>query len=351
MGCAGSSPGHVVDEPEVYKHAVAEPEVARPNLLAARSATPALASKSRGTGKGKGKGKGMSKGMGKGKGKGKGTCGTASKFQIELEGKWENYGKEEDAILRRAYLVGHPHAKYHLRGQDYEYNFKTMKQINLGTCKERRIRPPRFMRPPQAPLLPPGSIVVVTVPEGAAGGTMKINDPNNAGEKLEVSVPAGAKTGAKMAVPVPKKGETAADVRKRQEGYSTGAVVAMGAAAAGAGVVGGAILGDHLTGGEVGAAASEWAEGAYSDAADWVTGAAADVGAWAEGAAEDTRAWAEGAAEDAGEWVPRAVEDAAEWTEGAAEDAGEWVAGAAEDIGDWLGEATEDAGDFVMDLF
>merc|ERR1719442_43751 len=132
----------------------------------------------------------MSKGLGKGKGKGKGKCDTASKFQIELEGKWENYGKDEDAILKRAYLVGHPHAKYHLRGQDYEYNFKSMKQINLGTGKERKIRPPRFMRPPRTPLLPPGSIVVVTVPEGAAGGTMKINDPKNSGEKLEVFVPA-----------------------------------------------------------------------------------------------------------------------------------------------------------------
>merc|ERR1719162_2169534 len=287
----------------------------------------------------------------KGKGVGKGQCFTASKFQIELEGKWDNYGKEEDAILKRAYLVGHPRAKYQLRGQDYEYSFKSMKQINLGTGKERRIRPPRFMRPPRTPLLPPGSIVVVTVPEGAAGGTMKINDPQNAGEKLEVFVPAGAKAGAKMAVPVPQKGETAADVRRRQEGYSAGTVAAMGAAAAGAGVVGGAILGDHLAEGEVGAAASDWAEGAHSDAADWAAGAAADVGAWAEDAAEDASAWAEGAVEDAGEWVPRAAEDAAEWAEGAAEDAGEWVAGAAGDVGDWLGEATEDAGDFVMDLF
>lgn len=338
-------------EPEVHEHVVTEAKEARPNLLTAGSTTPALPSKSRSAGKGKGKGRGVSKGVGKGKGKGKGKCGSASKFQIELEGKWENYGKEEDAILKRAYLVGHPHAKYHLRGQDYEYSFEAMKQVNLGTGKERRIRPPRFVRPPKAPLLPPGSIVVVSVPEGAAGGTMKINDPNNTGEKLEVFVPEGAKTGAKMAVPVPKKGETAADVRKRQEGYSTGAMVAAGVAAAGAGVVGGAILGDHLTGGEVGAAASEWAEGAYSDAADWVTGAAAEVGAWAEGAVEDTRAWVEGAAEDADEWIPSAAEDVAEWTEGAVDDAGEWIAGAAEDVGDWLGEAAEDAGDFVMDLF
>merc|ERR1719230_861703 len=127
---------------------------------------------------------------------------------------------------------------------------------------------------------------------------MKINDPKNSGEKLEVFVPAGAKAGAKMAVPVPQEGETAADVRKRQEGYSAGAMAAMGVAAAGAGVVGGAILGDHLTGGEVGAAAGEWAEGAYSDAADWVTGAAADVGAWAEGAYSDAADWVTGAAAD-----------------------------------------------------
>ena len=55
---------------------------------------------------------------------------------------------------------------------------------------------------------------------------------------LEVVVPASAKIGSKLAVPVPKKGEKVEEVVKRQQEHSTGAKVAMaGAAAVGLGAV------------------------------------------------------------------------------------------------------------------
>jgi len=244
---------------------------------------------------------------GKGKGKGK----KVSKFQVQLSGKYEDYSKEEDAILKRAYLVGQPNVRFHLRGQNYEYNFtKPMKQKNLDSGKTRDIRPPVGLTPPSKPLLGTGPMKVVRVKPGDAGKTIMVDDPNNPGQKVPVLVPAGAKPGAQMAVPLPAKGEKVEDVQKKQSGWSTGGKVAAGAgavAALGAVGVGGVILGDHLAGGDMGA-----------DAVD----AVAD---WGEGAGEAV----------------------ADWTDGAVEDAGEFLG----DAGEWVTDAAEDVGDFFMDLF
>eukprot|EP00421_Protoceratium_reticulatum_P029471 CAMPEP_0168483374 /NCGR_PEP_ID=MMETSP0228-20121227/65535_1 /TAXON_ID=133427 /ORGANISM="Protoceratium reticulatum, Strain CCCM 535 (=CCMP 1889)" /LENGTH=42 /DNA_ID= /DNA_START= /DNA_END= /DNA_ORIENTATION= len=38
-------------------------------------------------------------------------------FQVKLGGEWKDYAKDEDKILKRAYLAGFPNAKYALRGQ------------------------------------------------------------------------------------------------------------------------------------------------------------------------------------------------------------------------------------------
>jgi len=252
--------------------------------------------------------------------------GKDAKFQIKLAGKWEDYEKQEDAILKKAYLVGHPNCKFHLRGQKYEYNFTSMKQKNLGTHKEREIRPPRGFKAPKMPLLPTGPMTVLTVRPGQPGTTIEIKDPNNKNQTIQVNVPSGSKPGQKMAVPLPEPGSTVQEVQRKQKEHSTGAKLAMGTAgiaAVGGIAVGGVILGDHLTGGTLG-----------------VSEAAADV-------AESAVDWVEGAVEDA----PAFVDAAVDWTEGAAEDAGEWIEGAVEDAGDWLGDAAEDTGDFVMSLF
>lgn len=242
-----------------------------------------------------------------------------SKFQVKLSGEFNDYGPEEDSILKRAYLVGHPNCKFHLRGQNYEYNFRGMQQKNLGTAKSRDIRPPVGMRPPSQPLLPPGPMTVITVKPGQAGTTVEIPDPNQKGKKMQVNVPSGAKPGQKMAVPMPDKGESVSDVQKKQKSYSTGAKIAMGTAgvaAVGGLAVGGVILGDHLTGGTLG-----------------VADAAAD------------------AAHVVADGVTDAYETVADWAPGAAEATGDWVEGAAEDVGDWLGDAADDTGDFIMNLF
>jgi len=279
---------------------------------------------------------------GKGGGKGR-KSGKVSRFQIILGGKWKDYGRDEDAVMKRAYMTGNKKCKFNLRGQHYEYDFKKMVQINKDTRKERKIRPPQGApKPPKKPILPTGPMVILSVKAGQPGTVIQIDDPNNPGQKISVAVPAHAKPGSKMAIPLPAKGESVEVVTKRQEahdketgaktGWSTGAKVAAGGAAA-VGVaavgVGGVILGDHLAGG---------------DLAETIGEAVVDAGEAAVDAAED-------AGEAIADWAPGAAEDVGEALADAGEDVGEWAAAAADDVADWLGDAAEDVGDFVTDLF
>jgi len=238
-----------------------------------------------------------------------------------LSQKWEDYKADEDAVLKRAYLVGQPNCRFSLRGQSYEYNFASMKQVNQGSGKQRDIRVPRGMTAPSKPLLPAGPMTVIKVRRGQAGKMIVIDDPNNPGRKLKVNVPKGAKTGQRMAVPVPEKGESLQDVQKKQKSHSLAARLAMGTAgvaAMGALAVGGVILGDHLSGGAV----SDGIGDAFGDGAG---DAVADATAWVEGAVADFPEWIEGVGED--------------------------IVDAGEAAVDWLGDAAEDTGDFITSLF
>lgn len=244
-----------------------------------------------------------------------------NKFQVKLSGQWEDYKAEEDGILKRAYLVGKPNCRFNLRGQQYEYDFARMAQLNQNTGKQREIRPPHAMKAPPKPLLPSGPMAVIKVQPGQAGKMIQINDPNNPGQTLKVNVPKGAQAGQKMAVPVPEHGESLQDVQRKQKSHSACAKLLMGTAtvaAVGTLAVGGVILGDHLSGGAV-------AEGVGDVFGDGAGDAVADATAWVEGAVEDFPEWIEGVGED--------------------------IAGAAEDAVDWLGDAAEDVGDFITDLF
>lgn len=317
-----------------------------------------------------------SKGQGKAKGKGKGkgnatpmTIDKTSKWQVQLAGDFKDYGDQEDMILKRAFLVGQPHAKFSLRGQDYLYDFRKMLQKNEHTGKSRSIRQPWKMTAPPQPILPPGPMTVIQIKDGQAGQIIEIDDPNNPGQKVQVMVPPKAQPGQKMAVPLPEKGQSVEEVQKKQAGWTTGGKVAAASAlvvGAGAVFVGGAILGDHLLGGDAAATIAEggeafaaWAPGAAEAAGDWTadtaTKGAEAVGEWAPGAWDASKDWVEGAAADAGEWTETAAGDAAEWTEGAYGTATDWVEGdsldMAGDVADWLGDAGEDVGDFVMSLF
>lgn len=252
----------------------------------------------------------------------------AASFQVKLAGDWKDYKGNEDKILKRAYLAGFPNAKYKLRGQQYQVDFAGMTQMNVRTGKKREIRPPfKWTRPPK-PIVPAGPTFCIKVPPGSPGTTIQVPHPKKKSVMIAVNVPASAKVGAAMLVPVPPLPDPAeapmapaadpatpaapaAEAEKKESGgWSTGAKVAAGGAAVvalGGAAVGGAVLGEHI----------------------------ADVGGW-DAAMEDLG----DVAADAGEAIVDAAEDAGEAIAGAAEDAGEWIAGAAEDVGD-----------FVMDLF
>lgn len=245
-------------------------------------------------------------------GKGSGGRGKPKKWQIKLDNQWKDYDENEDRILKRAYLCGQKNCKFHLRGQDYSYDFGKMMQMNLVSKKIREIRPPLGFKAPQRALLPSGPMTVITVRPGQPGQCIQIPNPNNPSQQVSVYVPPLAKAGSKMAVPLPAKGESIQAVQQKQKehekigGWSTGGKIAAagaGLVAVGAVGVGGVVLGDHLAGGDM----------------------AADIGA--------------------------AVVDVGEAVGDVAVDAGEGIADFAGDAVDWLGDAGEDVGDFIMDLF
>lgn len=255
-----------------------------------------------------------------------------SRFQIKLSGEWKDYDKTGDKILKRAYLAGFPHAKYKLRGQEYDINFEKHSQKNNKTGKTREIRPPFKWSAPATPIVPAGQTMCVKVPPGGAGTTIQVPHPAKEmkGQFIAVNVPATAKPGQAMLVPVPGKDEkpitvpddapappaAAAGQPAKKTGWSTGAKVAAGGAAVvgiGGVAVAGAVMGEHLV------------EGDFEGAVDALADFGADIGGAVEGAAGD-------------------IADAAPGV-------GDAIAGAAEDAVEWVGDAAETAGDFIMDLF
>merc|ERR1719440_2122729 len=78
-----------------------------------------------------------------------------------------------------------------------------MMQINKDSGKERRIRQPIKWKPPAKPLVPPGPTTVINVPPGSPGTTIQVPHPRVKGAFISVKVPASAKPGQAMLVPVP----------------------------------------------------------------------------------------------------------------------------------------------------
>jgi len=245
-----------------------------------------------------------------------------SHFQVQLSGEWKNYEGQEDTILKRAYMAGFPNAKYGLRGRRYQVDFKRMMQKNLESGKERQIRPPYAWKgkAPSKPVAEAGPTFCVKVPEGAPGTTIHVPHPKAKGSFIPVSVPATARPGQTMLVPIPAHAEeqptrpeapsppaapvpagaapapapAVAAEGKKKAGWSTGAKVAAGLGVAGA-AVGGVVLGAHI--------AEEGWDATLDDLGDLATSA------------------------------------------------GEGIADGAEAAVDWVGDAAEDVGEFVMDLF
>merc|ERR1719387_1030547 len=58
-------------------------------------------------------------------------------FQWKSGHGWNDYDKQEHAILMRSFMSGHKKAKFHCRGSDYEYDYKKMKQLNKDSGRTR----------------------------------------------------------------------------------------------------------------------------------------------------------------------------------------------------------------------
>jgi len=239
----------------------------------------------------------------------------ATQFQVKLSGDWKDYSKEEDRILKRAFLAGFNNARYGLRGQRYECNFAKMTQKNVATGKVREMRAPHKWTAPPAPICKAGPTMCVRVPDGAAGSSIHVPHPKAKDQFITVQVPSRAKVGQSMLVPVPDVTPMAHDVpvasvaaapeapapepstpdkEEKKRGWSTGAKVAAVGAAGGLAVAG-AVLGEHI--------AEEGWDATMADLGDGLEGA------------------------------------------------GEGIADGAEAAADWVGDAADTAGDFIMDLF
>jgi len=68
------------------------------------------------------------------------------RFQINIDGRWRDYGADEDSILKKYYFAGDEKLVIHLRGRGYEFNFRQMEETSLATGRVRTIRPPPAQR-------------------------------------------------------------------------------------------------------------------------------------------------------------------------------------------------------------
>merc|ERR1719456_595589 len=85
-----------------------------------------------------------------------------------------------------------------------------MLQINRDSGKERSIRQPKTWKPPSKPLVPAGPTTVINVPPGSPGTTIQVPHPLVKGAFISVNVPASAKPGQAMLVPVPREAAVSA---------------------------------------------------------------------------------------------------------------------------------------------
>merc|ERR1719440_1906392 len=85
-----------------------------------------------------------------------------------------------------------------------------MLQVNQESGKEHRIRPPFKPKASVKPRKPTGPTTVVNVPPGAPGTTIQVPHPRVKGAFIAVNVPASAKVGQAMLVPVPEDADALA---------------------------------------------------------------------------------------------------------------------------------------------
>merc|ERR1711976_22940 len=94
-------------------------------------------------------------------------------------------------------------------------------QINKDSGKERRIRQPMKWKQPAKPLVPAGPTTVITVPAGSPGTTIQVPHPRVKGAFISVNVPASAKPGQAMLVPLPPEAAVTASHTPKHKGAKT----------------------------------------------------------------------------------------------------------------------------------
>lgn len=315
-----------------------------------------------------------------------------SKFQVKLGRHWQDYEHKEDKKLKTAYMCGQRTARFNMfingKKEKYEVNFKQMTQENLISGGSREIRAPYRMEAPGGPIrdaddkpMEPGPTICIKVPEGTAGTVIKVPHPKAKGQFFEVKVPADAKPGQAMLVPVPSWEGRLDPVReqfkkwdKDGKGYISfgelAELIAQLNPELSRSEINDLILqvdknqdykisydefATFLEMGKGGGSDPKPAAGGGEDPAapgtekkGWSTGKKVAVGAAAVGGVAVI-----GAACVAGALLAEGdgLEDLGDSIGDLAGDAGDAIGDVAGDVGDWLAGATEDAGDFIMDLF
>ncbi|CAK8985422.1 unnamed protein product [Durusdinium trenchii] len=321
-----------------------------------------------------------------------------SRFQVKLGRHWQDYEHKEDKRLKTAYMSGQRTARFNMfingKKEKYEVNFKQMTQENLISGGTREIRAPYRMEAPGGPIrdaddkpMEPGPTICIKVPEGAAGKVIQVPHPKAKGQYFEVKVPADAKAGQAMLVPVPSWEGRLDPVReqfkkwdKDGKGYISFAELAELIAQ----------LNPELSRTEINDLILQVDKNqdykiSYDEFATFLEmgkGGPAPVGGGGEGptpaaggtdpaaGAEGKKGWsmgkkiAVGAGVTAGVAVVGAacvagallaegdgLEDLGDTIGEIAGDAGDAIGDVAGDVGEWIAGATEDAGDFIMDLF
>lgn len=266
-------------------------------------------------------------------------------FQVKLGGHWKDYDKHEDKMLKQVYKLGHDKAKYTSRGNNYEYDFKRMVQISVESGKEREIRAPagkNTIKRPSAPVVKAGPTMVVKVPPGGPGTVIQVPHPKDKNVTFAVEVPAHARIGAAMIVPIPplpRHGNMPVYDPAAQGGGGGGGGGAPPAAGGGGG--GGAEAGGEKPKEGMGMAGK----------AGVAVGGAALVGGCAVAGGIIGHAAQDGAFDGAGDVIADGAGEVGDVVAGFCEDFGDIAGDGLEDAGDWLVDAGEDAGDFIMDLF
>eukprot|EP00929_Paragymnodinium_shiwhaense_P073169 TRINITY_DN3720_c0_g1_i1.p2 TRINITY_DN3720_c0_g1~~TRINITY_DN3720_c0_g1_i1.p2 ORF type:complete len:337 (+),score=76.58 TRINITY_DN3720_c0_g1_i1:56-1066(+) len=304
-------------------------------------------------------------------------------FKAETpDGRWVDYCKEADAVLKQAYEAGLPSVRFVVRGCMHKFDFESMEQKCLNTLETRRMRAPHNVQRPyvaqrrsvfsvmnwksavnrqnsvKASFARSRPAYIVAAPAGKAGCTIKVPHPKKLGKGMYVKVPRNAKAGQPIWVAVPRTGV------KSKAGMAIGGTAVGVSSTLGTVAV---VEGSHAIG--AGAAAA----GAASLAGPALLGGAAVVGAVAVGAAgvhymtkNPGKAVAVGAlavgvlalADHIGDvGVVEALDDVAEGVGDGIDaigDAADDVVEFGEDVVEFVqdaGEAIEDAVDFIEALF